>query len=252
MVLSYDKVAKSLIVAQDRLRPILDPSASGVFERAKSQLSTSKDRFDARGPSNSDCQPQPVWGYSIDPGSPLTFRETDVRGLRLRVDMFLRCYWTETPADRPSTLSVAVRIWCLDKSWYFRPDWDAERLGQVVNPNVGRVMLRFHFDLANRDQDGPEYHLQVGGNARSEEYHWLPGVISLPRFVHPPVDLILAAELISASFYPDHYRNMRREPSWVGVRRNSASHFLTDYFRTASEAIENGDSVIDSLWNVAW
>lgn len=113
-------------------------------------------------------------------------------------------------------------------------------------------MLRVHFDLANRGQPGPRYHLQVGGKPPVDGLSWFPAALSVPRFAHTPMDLVLATELIAATFYPLEYEKLRRESTWKGSRRTSQEHLLPDYFDHAKRAIEGKGSVLEALWNVEW
>ena len=69
---------------------------------------------------------------------------------------------------------------------------------------------------------------------------------------HMPVDLVLAIEMIAATFYPDAYRRIRREPQWTSARRISQEHLLPDYFKQATDAVRNKSSVLEAFWNVAW
>ena len=113
-------------------------------------------------------------------------------------------------------------------------------------------MLRVHFDLANPNQPGPRHHLQVGGNAQPEERHWFPKALSVPRMLHMPMDLVLASELIAATFYPCAYEKIRREPTWKGSRNVSQQHLLKGYFTKALKAVGENESVLDALWNKPW
>ena len=160
-------------------------------------------------------------------------------------------YWDDEPAERPCALNVAIRVWCLDPHVYFRKDWDAQGLWSQVDPERGRVMLRIHFDLANAGQAGPQYHAQVGGNPRPEELSWFPEALDVPRMLHTPVDLMLASELVAATFYPSEYEDIKREDSWKGSRRVSQEHLLDGYFKNALSAVRSNGSVLDALWNVS-
>ena len=190
------------------------------------------------------------WGFRIEPNYPLRFKKTEVNGLNLRVDLFLKSYWDSDPAVMPSELTLAIRVWSLDKHIYFRDDWDAKRLSSKINSNTGRVMSRLHFDLANKDQPGPKYHLQVGGKPRDDEFHWFPDSLGVPRILHPPMDLVLATELIAANFYPKSYRAFKREAPWVGSMKTSQEYLLAGYFDQATRALMNGKSLLDTFWNV--
>ena len=135
---------------------------------------------------------------------------------------------------------------------YFRSDWDASRLQNEVSPNTGRVMLRIHFDLANAGQQGPQHHVQVGGNPHEGEFSWFPESLSVPRLHHMPVDLVLATEMIAATFYKDDYKEIRREPTWKHALRTSQDHLLPGYFECAMKAVADKGSVLEAFWNVDW
>ena len=196
--------------------------------------------------------PSIPWGFRIEPEAPLRFNEAIVDDLRLRVDLFLCSFWDSNPAEMPVDLNVAVRVWALDSHVYFREDWDAERLGSDIPSNTGRVMLRMHFDLANPAQAGPKYHVQIGGNQRQEEFHWFPQSLSVPRLLHPPMDLVLASEMIAATFFPDDYKEIRRESSWVHSIRTSQMHLFSGYLAQATDAMSKETSLLEALWNVPW
>ena len=252
MKISAAQVVQSLETVDSRLRSILDDRAGSVIAEAKSMLTESKRAFDENRRQGRQERPVRPWGFKIYPANPLRFKETNVDGLKIRVDLYLSSYWEDHPAERPTDLSVVVRVWSLDPHVYFREQWDAGRLAEACRVDTGRVMLRFHFDLAHPQQPGPHYHVQVGGNARPEEMHWFPEALSVPRMIHMPMDLLLAAELIAATFYPDAYESIRREPAWTGSRKVSQQHLLEGYFRQALAAVRGNESVLDALWNVRW
>ena len=246
------QVEQALEIVDGSFRPILGPQASSVIARAKSILKESHEAFVESKRQGRRERPVHPWGFEIHPENPLRFRDTDVDGLKVRVDLFLAAYWADNPGEVPSDLRVVIRVWSLDPHVYFREPWDAARLEDECSPDRGRVMLRLHFDLANPHQPGPRHHLQVGGNARPEELHWFPEALSVPRLLHMPMDLVLASELIAATFYPDAYRKIRREPAWTGSRKVSQQHLLKGYFTEALEAVDTDESVLDALWNVPW
>ncbi len=252
MSLSPADVQKSLETVGSRLGPILDYSSHSVLAQAKSILIDSTGAHQERVRQQSRGLPPIPWGFRIEPEAPLRFNEAKVDGLRLRVDLFLRSYWDSVPAEMPVDLNIAVRVWALDEHVYFREDWDAERLNSDISSNNGRVMLRMHFDLANPAQAGPRYHLQIGGNQRQGEFHWFPQSLSVPRFLHPPMDLVLASEMIAATFFPNDYKKIRRESSWVDSMRTSQLHLLSGYLAQATTAVNKGTSLLEDLWNVPW
>lgn len=252
MNVTAGKVEQALEAIDSSFRPILDSQARSVIAEAKSNLRTSHAAFDESGRQGRKERPQHPWGFKIHPKRPLRFRDTRVDGLNIRVDLFLTACWSDHPAEAPSDLLVVIRVWSLDPHVYFREQWDASRLENECSPDSGRVMLRLHFDLANPNQPGPHHHLQVGGRARPEELHWFPETLSLPRMLHMPMDLVLASELIAATFYPNEYKKIRRDPVWRGSRDVSQQHLLKGYFTEALKAVDTNESVLDAFWNKPW
>ena len=189
MALRAKQVNQSLETIRKRLHPILDDRAAVVVERAQSMLRESKREWDESKRQGRPERPARPWGFRIPPDAPLGFKPTQVDGLRLRVDLSSEALWDADPAERPARLGVLLRVWCLDPRIYFREEWDSSELSAAIDPEVGRVMLRVHFDLANPRQPGPEYHVQVGGKSQPEERHWLPKSLAVPRLLHMPVDL---------------------------------------------------------------
>lgn len=252
MRITVGQVERALETVASRLRPILDDRAGSVVAQAKSMLTESTNAFRESRRQRRPERPVRPWGFEIHPRNPLRFKETEVDQLRFRVDLFLSAYWIEEPAECPADLRVVVRVWSLDPHIYFREQWDAARMANVAGSDTGRVMLRVHFELANPQQAGPRYHLQIGGNAHVDELHWFPEAISVPRILHMPLDLMLASELIAATFYPDEYKDIRREPAWKGSLTVSQQHLLRRYFMQALAAVSDDESVLDTLWNVPW
>ena len=154
----------------------------------------------------------------------------------------------------PIAQQICLRVWSdsLD-DFAYRKEMDSEKVfEQLTDPNYpfkARVMFRCHFDLADVEQPGPRYHLQFGGNPREEELFWSPEALKLPRFAIPPMDLILACQLIAANFYWDEYNQFRETPEWLNTVRLVQKHLLEDYHRNCLNAIEREKSLLDHLWN---
>ena len=252
MALKARQVEQSLGTIQKRLHRILDDRAPVVVEQAKSMLRESKRQWDESKRQGRQERKARPWGFRINPNDPLKFKPTQVDGVRLRVDLCAKAFWDAEPAETPAQLGVVLRVWCLDPQIYFRKEWDSSALSDATNPEIGRVMLRVHFDLANPRQPGPQYHVQVGGKSRTEELHWFPQVLAVPRLLHMPVDLTLASELVAATFYQREFERIRREDSWRGSIRVSQEHLLYQYFVDALGAVRDNKSVLETLWNVSW
>jgi len=248
------RVKAGLQQVKRTFRRILAPGADDVIDSAIAELEDSKRRFDERirQTHHPGLVPQP-WGYRIYPEMPLVFKPSPaIRGLDLWVDLYCTVLWWQEAA-MPVEQVIHLRVW--DKSDYvYRSEWDSdnvcEQLTAQDRPCDGRVMFRCHFDLANPCQHGPKYHLQVGGGAQGEELCWFPEIMSLPRLACPPVDLILVCQLVAANFYWDKYKDLRHDPTWKGILRETQGHLLIEYHTSCMRALNQGDSLLDVLWNI--
>ena len=173
-------------------------------------------------------QRQGKWTFSIPPENPLTFKKNDCN---LQVDISGEI---EGVNERIIKQSINLRIWSFDENICYREKIDAPEIKDKLE-YLGwkRVILRFHFDLKNLDEENlePLFHLHVGGRQGDEENCWLHEKISVPRFSHPPMDLILLCEFILMNFFPEEYRNLKEDPEWVSLIRKSQEIFLVPYFR---------------------
>ena len=210
--LTAHNVERSLNTIRDRMDSILEDDAAGVLGRATAEVVRSASDHNESVRQRRKERPIRPWGFRIHPDQPLRFKETECDGFRIRVDVFSRVYWRTLPGVTPSELSTAMRVWCLDEHVYFREEWDAKRPQErITRAPRARVMLRLHFDLAERDQPGPGHHVQVGGKQHTGEFHWFLETLSVPRLLHMPLDLVLAVEFVAATFYTTSYKKIRRE-----------------------------------------
>jgi hypothetical protein len=113
-------------------------------------------------------------------------------------------------------------------------------------------MLRFHFDKANPGQPGPGYHIQLGGNAHTREMSWFHPSIAVPRIPFPPMDLVLATQLVAVNFFPGEYMRLSRDQSWISVIRASQREYWRPYYMNCWDVLEptrDEAILLDQLWN---
>lgn len=247
-------VLKSLEVVRTKFGHILESEAYAVLEEARAAVINSKKEHDERIRQHRRERVLRPWGYRVSPEKPLRFRSTKVRDLRLRVDLMCEALWVGED-DSPYSERLAIRVWSLDDHVMFRHELDAPAVKNRINPDYGRVMLRFHFDRASPGQHGPKYHLQVGGRAQPEECCWLHEGISVPRLAYPPIDLVLACEMIAADFFPDEYRHIRSDDVWKDVVKASQAYLLRHYYSTCLNVLNGrgrNPSLLDELWCTKW
>ena len=138
------------------------------------------------------------WRISIGPDQALVFAPTKYKNRIVRPLLHAVCDF------RRSTSGT-------------RDDWEGAPLAEstVVVLLFEGVELdvpseRHHLDLANVDQPGPVWHLQLGGNPSGYnkfETSWL----GPPRWALPPADLVLVAEALLLNLYEDAFERLNRD-----------------------------------------
>lgn len=230
---------------------ILEDDAGQIIDEAIVELESSRERYE-KNKKRTDSPKVKVlpWGYKIRPERPLRFITSNaIKGLTVHIDLFCEILWKSENA-LPVQQVIQVRLWSKEMGYVHRSDWDAEGVfDRIVNEK--RVMLRFHLDFAEKDQQGPVYHLQFGGKALAEEVCWFPEIINLPRLHFPPMDLILVGQLIAANFYRNEYLKIRNTPEWIKIVRDSQKSFLSDYYSMCYSTLNHDDILLDALWNTA-
>ena len=239
---------------QKTFAPILEDDAEWIIQNAVKEVETSKANFDERQRQTHDprLDPEP-WGYRIYPEHPLRFKPQAIKGLILWADVYCLVLWREEGAP-PVKQNLVLRVWSsLENECTYRKEWDSRRVLEELTSGSrsedGRVMLRYHFDLADPSQQALEYHVQAGGNPRTNELCWFPEAIDLPRLPFPPMDLVLLSQLIATNFYWDDYVDFRETAEWISALRRSQEHLLQGYYEGCLNALDQ-DLLVDHLWNL--
>lgn len=127
---------------------------------------------------------------------------------------------------------------------------------EIINKTNSRLIYRSHIDLATHNeqwkyQDGPIFHLQFGGKSGVEGNE--TGIYNLrrPRWLHPPMDLILMTEMLIANFYPEKWNELKNQDSWKLLIFDSQMLCYKPYYDIANENIGK-DSLLDSFWASNW
>lgn len=239
---------------RDRLSRILTGSSLGVIEEALAQVRPAAELWRKCGLRQWHKRGS-AWGYQISRERPLEFQVCQPRGYKTMVDLSCALRWPKDPAGEPTEQNFTLRVWSLEKRIFFRPDWDSEQLEGTLEGLGKRVMLRLHFDLANAGQEGPKYHIQIGGIQGQGECCWFHPSINLPRIAHPPSDIVLICEMIASNFFPDQYRMIRTDAIWRSVVRDIQRCVLQEYFRQCHQVVlgdQHYQSLLDWLSNIVW
>jgi hypothetical protein len=249
--LNANVVATNLRRLAHHLRSLLERDSYSRLNDAAAYVESSAPRQTGRR-----RRPSP-WQILIDSPNSLLFRPSEVDD-RLAPDIFCDIVGPANDEWPLSRQNLVIRVWSLTRDLSFRRDWDSERIGDLLaqRPSYQRVLLRCHFDRANPEQEAPIFHLQIGGRATEQERElcWFPEIVNIPRLLCPPMDLVLAAEVVVASFFPTAFANLTNEPDWLTLVHESETFLLKEFYdkchRVCNRARGNQMSVFTSLWQL--
>jgi len=127
---------------------------------------------------------------------------------------------------------------------------------EIRNKSNDRLIHRSHIDLGTRNeegkyQDGSIFHLQFGGKSGAKENE--PDIFKLrrPRWLHPPMDLILMTEMLIANFYPEQWNKLKKQDNWITLVTDSQMLCYQPFLDIANEKIVK-DSLLNSFWASNW
>ncbi len=214
-------ISAELEVIKGRLAGVLDSSASAVLDSCARQVDESKGGKD-------------TWGFKIGLDRPLLFRQTSIKSnkdakFEMTVDV-AGIVRAPSGYDRAKGQSIVVRVWTADKDIYYDEQLDSLELSdRVALFGRGRVIHRFHFDIASGKSE-PPWHLHFGGGAREpHELFRFPEQLGLPRFLHHPMGLIQTCEFVLYHFFPSEYSDIARDPSWQHCLHQSEKAYMATY-----------------------
>jgi len=183
--------------------------------------------------------PEETWELVVYPDNPIVFTKAE-SDERVRPDIFCEIVKSDTD-DYPLThLRLVLRVWSIRRGLSYRPDWDSSHIIKKLDENysIDRVISRCHYDTCDKSQYAPFYHLQLHGKPIDNELYWFPHTIELPRFPSPPIDLILACELVVATFFPRKYQQLMEKGEWVNIIKESESYLLDKYFERCQSYLD--------------
>lgn len=143
--------------------------------------------------------------------------------------------------------NIELRLWSNKNQYCYREDFDAPSIGSAVKTGLfKRVMMRFHFDIRRSKVSiqEPYFHFHVGGKNKPEEYCWIPKSIEVPRFPHPPMDIILLLEYIFVNFFRKESEELRSKSEWIEIVRRSQKLFQEQYFNKCKDFLGNDNDTL--------
>jgi len=178
-----------------------------------------------------------IWQVEIDRSNPISFTESaDKNG-------------------RP----IFPRIVCEGISVDFHhkslPPFHSFDIAMEIVDSKDEPVARWHIDLANEKDDGmqsgPLLHIQFGGHVQGFRDRDHP--LKVPRWCHPPLDLILLCEVTAANFYTEYWEKLREDQNWCQAIAIGQKLCYSAYLRKLKSSLEvSSKSLLHSMWASEW
>lgn len=216
--------AISIIVNKLLIAEVLDQASVTTLERLKSSLL--------------DQRESKKWKFSVDRDEGFIFQAL---------------------ADKKKNIFIpVVSVDCIsvDESIMGRPPINRLDVSlELRYCHADENIFRWHFDQANitnnRAQPGPLYHLQFGGHAHEDRSKDMP--ISEPRWAHPPMDLVLLLEAVTANFFPAAWEDLRDDREWCGKIQVAQRFCLQHYYDKLGQHLrEPSGTMLSNFWADRW
>lgn len=145
----------------------------------------------------------------------------------------------------------AERI-AVDQNSDERPPFTRLDIAVALTNAVGEPVCRWHLDRANDGQNGPLFHLQMGGHLPGFRDRELP--IAEPRWCHPPMELGLLCEVIAANFFTDAWAaKLRDDPAWCNAVQTLQRLCYSAYVKRLAESlVVSRSTALARMWNGHW
>ena len=171
------------------------------------------------------------WSISINKSQPILFKKT------------------KDEQDREITPRITAKKLEVDRTLEFPfVNWD---IALEVLLTDQSPLARWHFDLCDPSQDSPRLHMQYGGRFGDHRSDDIP--LKIPRWHSPVMDVILLAEIITANFYPDIWREVRDGRNWCGSIHQSQMFCLKTYNDRMLDAMSRSScTVLNEMWVDKW
>jgi len=135
------------------------------------------------------------------------------------------------------------------------PPFAALDVALEIQDGVRNSLSRWHVDWANStngvSQSGPLVHLQYGGHRPGHRDTDHP--LKVPRWCHPPMDILLLCELVAANFYEDKWEELREDQNWCKAIATGQKLCYSAYLRKMLEGLSvSSKTLLHSMWATEW
>lgn len=124
-----------------------------------------------------------------------------------------------------------------------------------IQDSLRNSLSRWHVDWANSTdgvcQSGPLVHLQFGGHRPGQRDTDHP--LKVPRWCHPPMDILLLCEMVAANFYEEQWEELREDQNWCKAIATGQKLCYSAYLRKMTEGLSiSSKTLLHSMWASEW
>lgn len=136
-----------------------------------------------------------------------------------------------------------------------RPPFKSLDIALEIQDTLRNPISRWHVDWANSTattvQSGPLVHLQYGGHRPGHRETDHP--LKVPRWNHPPMDILLLCELVAANFYEDRWGDLREDQNWCAAIAIGQKLCYSAYLRKMVTGLSiSSETMLHSMWASQW
>ena len=157
------------------------------------------------------------WRLSLRDATAIEFRDFQIR--KRRVFARLEGVFSTERSKPPRGVDC----------WQLQPCGASSCAIEVLELANRRPVARHHHDLANPGQNGPVWHLQLGGAPVNDHR------LDVPRWPIAPMDPVLVIELAVYSFFNDTWKELRSSNPWRRIIKRSEDLLLPHYHTRLQE-----------------
>lgn len=191
-----------------------------------------------------------LWELLIDCDEPLEFKATEI-DKRLQPDIFCELEISKNHEFNLKEYKLVIRIWSICEKMSYKKERDSDDIKKILeSQDYKRVMFRCHMEKTTTKNE-PIIHMQFGGiqrDGRIKECFFSPKNLKVPRFLVPPLDLVLAVQIIIANYFPEEYKKLKDDEKWSEMVKKSEMMFQGCFYKKCSDNINtNIISLYDSF-----
>lgn len=199
---------------------IIDDQSMSVISKIYSNLKSQKE-------SN-------AWNIEVDRGQPIVFSQ---------------CIDDKGEIIVPKVMAKGIKVNVLNSEC---SPFETLDIALEVDYYGGEPLVRWHIDKANYNeqtgyQDGPLFHVQLGGHHHNNRQHDIP--IKRPRWNYPPLDIVLFCELVAANFFPEQWAGLKDDPAWCENIKKCEIYCYKAYINKLENVVfKSRKTVLGEFW----